>query len=73
MVHLPTRRSLLAGAAGASALPLLGSGARAQGTPLGIGFIYVGPTGDYGWTHAHDLGRKAIEKEFGPKVKYRLG
>lgn len=36
--------------------------------PLKIGFIYVGPVGDAGWTHAHDLGRKAIEKEFGDKV-----
>jgi len=27
------------------------------------GFIYVGPVGDYGWSHAHDVGRKfAMEK-----------
>jgi simple sugar transport system substrate-binding protein len=26
------------------------------------GFIYVGPIGDYGWTHAHDQGRKIAEK-----------
>jgi basic membrane protein A len=25
---------------------------------LKAGFIYVGPIGDYGWTHAHDVGRK---------------
>ena len=37
--------------------------------PLKIGFVYVGPVGDAGWTYAHDLGRKAIEKEFGDKVK----
>jgi basic membrane protein A and related proteins len=36
--------------------------------PLKIGFIYVGPVGDAGWTYAHDQGRKAIEKEFGDKV-----
>jgi basic membrane protein A len=36
--------------------------------PLKIGFIYVGPVGDAGWTFAHDNGRKAIEKEFGDKV-----
>ena len=28
------------------------------------GFIYVGPTGDYGWTHAHDVARKQMEEEF---------
>ena len=28
------------------------------------GFIYVGPVGDYGWTHAHDQGRQAAEERF---------
>ena len=37
--------------------------------PLKIAFAYVGPIGDGGWTYAHELGRKAIEKEFGDKVK----
>ncbi len=27
-------------------------------------FIYVGPIGDIGWTHAHDQGRQIVEKEF---------
>lgn len=31
---------------------------------LKAGFIYVGPVGDYGWSHAHDLGRKYAEKQF---------
>ena len=35
---------------------------------LQVGFIYVGPTGDHGWTYMHDEGRKAIEKEFGDDV-----
>ena len=34
-----------------------------------VGFVYVGPVGDHGWTYRHDLGRQAIEKEFGDKVK----
>ena len=25
------------------------------------GFIYIGPTGDHGWTYQHDEGRKAVE------------
>ena len=28
------------------------------------GFIYVGPVGDYGWTNAHDVGRKYVEEKF---------
>ncbi|WP_321493429.1 BMP family ABC transporter substrate-binding protein [uncultured Desulfobacter sp.] len=28
---------------------------------LKAGFIYVGPVGDYGWSHAHDLGKKYVE------------
>jgi basic membrane protein A and related proteins len=37
--------------------------------PLKIAFAYIGPVGDGGWTFAHDNGRKAVEKEFGDKVK----
>ena len=42
--------------------------APAKAEPLKIAFAYVGPVGDGGWTFAHDLGRKAIEKEFGDKI-----
>ncbi len=28
------------------------------------GFIYVGPIGDYGWSHAHEQGRLFVEQEF---------
>ncbi|MCG8684275.1 MAG: BMP family ABC transporter substrate-binding protein [Desulfobacterales bacterium] len=31
---------------------------------LKAGFIYVGPVGDYGWSHAHDLGKKYAEEKF---------
>jgi basic membrane protein A and related proteins len=37
--------------------------------PLKMAWVYIGPVGDHGWTYAHDLGRKAVEKEFGDKVK----
>lgn len=37
--------------------------------PLKVGFVYVGPVGDAGWTYAHDQGRLMVEKEFGGKVK----
>jgi len=38
--------------------------AEATGKKMKAGFIYVGPVGDYGWSHAHDLGRKFVEKKF---------
>jgi len=41
----------------------------AKAEPLKVGFIYVGPVADAGWTFAHDLGRKALEARFGDKVK----
>ena len=37
--------------------------------PLKVGFIYIGPVGDAGWTFAHDNGRKAVEAKFGDKIK----
>ncbi|TAK83266.1 MAG: BMP family ABC transporter substrate-binding protein [Aquabacterium sp.] len=43
--------------------------ARAATDPLKIGFVYSGPVADVGWTYQHDLGRKLVEKEFGPRVK----
>jgi simple sugar transport system substrate-binding protein len=37
--------------------------------PTKVGFVYVGPVGDGGWTYEHDQGRKAVEAEFGDKVE----
>ncbi len=31
---------------------------------LKAAWIYVGPIGDYGWTHAHDVGRRYVEDKF---------
>jgi basic membrane protein A len=36
--------------------------------PLKVGFISVGPVGDYGWSYAHDQGRKFLENTV-PDVK----
>lgn len=46
---------------------LLGGAALAQ--PLKVGFIYVGPTGDFGWTYQHDQGRLAVEEALGDQVE----
>jgi simple sugar transport system substrate-binding protein len=37
--------------------------------PIKVGFVYVGPVGDGGWTYAHDLGRKAMEAKLAGRVK----
>lgn len=41
----------------------LGTVALAQ-QKLKAGFIYIGPIGDYGWTHAHEQGRKIAAQTF---------
>ena len=34
-----------------------------------VGFVYVGPTGDHGWTYRHDIGRQQVEEAYGDKVE----
>ena len=62
------RRKLLALSAAAALLGMAAAPSFAA-EPLKVGFIYVGPVGDAGWTYAHDQGRLALEKELGAKVK----
>ena len=33
-------------------------GAASAQEKLKVGFIYVGPVGDHGWTYQHDQGRR---------------
>ncbi len=64
------RRSvLLGGAAMGASLTLGARAALAQDGPLKIGFIYVGPIGDGGWTFQHDQGRLAMMEALGDKVE----
>ena len=35
-----------------------------------VGFVYVGPIGDHGWSYQHNQGRLALEKELGVKSSY---
>jgi simple sugar transport system substrate-binding protein len=55
-------------ALGAAAALAFGGAAAAQQQPLKIGFVYVSPIGDAGWTFQHDSGRKEMEKALGAKV-----
>src|SRR3712207_465418 len=32
------------------------------GEPIKVGFMYIGPPGDAGWTYSHDQGRKHLEE-----------
>jgi len=43
------------------------SGAAAQ-DKLKVGFIYVGPIGDMGWSYQHEVARRAIEEAFKGKI-----
>jgi basic membrane protein A len=55
--------------AAGTALAFAAIGAEAQEDPVRVGFVYVGPVGDYGWTYQHDQGRIAVETEFGDRVQ----
>jgi basic membrane protein A and related proteins len=54
-----TRRNFLRTTAAGLAAPALLRNARAA-EPLKVGLIYLGPIGDFGWTWAHEKGRKAM-------------
>ena len=42
---------------------------QAQDEPVKVGFVYVGPIGDHGWSYEHDQARIEMEKYFNGKVK----
>jgi len=61
MTKLRPIPTLLAGAA-LAAMTLAGA------DPVKVGFVYVGPVGDAGWTFSHDLGRKEMEANLKGRV-----
>lgn len=40
----------------------------AKETPLKVGFVYVSPIGDAGWTYMHDRARQIVDEAFGDQV-----
>ncbi|KAB8333222.1 BMP family ABC transporter substrate-binding protein [Scytonema tolypothrichoides VB-61278] len=56
-------KSLRQGEVSVSASPM------AANEPLKVGFVYVEPVNDFGWTYAHDLGRREMEANLQQKVK----
>ena len=61
-------RKLLTAAVAALAA-LAATGAHAQKDKVKVGFVYVGPIGDHGWSYQHNQGRLAVEKALGNKVQ----
>ncbi|MCC6303826.1 MAG: BMP family ABC transporter substrate-binding protein [Rhodobacteraceae bacterium] len=61
---MQSTKRMLAGAALALALA-----APAAAEPVKVGYIYVGPIGDYGYSHEHNVGRLAVDAHFGDKVE----
>jgi simple sugar transport system substrate-binding protein len=45
------------------------AGAAAAQDKVKVGFIFVGPVGDGGWTYEHNQGRLAVEEHFGDAVE----
>ena len=63
-----TRRSLLQASLALPAAAMLPRVAGAA-APFNVGFVYVAPIGDAGWTFQHELGRKALVAALGDGVK----
>jgi len=67
-------KKLLMGAAGATltvaALAIAATSHTASAADkLKVGFIYLGPIGDLGWTYRHEVGRQEMVKDLGDKVE----
>jgi simple sugar transport system substrate-binding protein len=60
------KKTLLAIATAASFM--VGGAAHAE-DKLKVGFIYIGPPGDFGWTYQHDVARKEMIEALGDKVE----
>ena len=65
-------RTLIVAAVGALVLALSFAAATFDAfaaDKLKVGFIYLGPIGDFGWTYQHEVGRQALVKALGDKVE----
>ncbi|HUH94894.1 MAG TPA: BMP family ABC transporter substrate-binding protein [Casimicrobiaceae bacterium] len=63
------RRTVVAGALALCASFAIVPSAPAAEVPFKVGFVYVSPISDAGWTFQHDSGRKEMEHALGDKVK----
>jgi basic membrane protein A and related proteins len=64
VIKMLTRRAAMLAA------PALLLSAHARATaPLKVGFVYVSPVSDAGWSYQHELGRRAVDAALGEQVK----
>ena len=61
------KKFMIAAAALCAAIAAAPTSASAQ-EKLKVGFIYVGPIGDMGWSYQHEVGRRAIEEAYKGKI-----
>ena len=59
----------LAACSGAAAAPSPASTPAGAKAPLVVGFVYVTPVGEAGWTYQHELGRREMERALGARVQ----
>src|SRR5665213_1327889 len=52
----------------AAATPWALRSARAD-EPIKVGFVYLGPVGDFGWTYQHDVASQQAEEHFAGRIK----
>src|SRR5260221_12675725 len=45
------------------------AGAEKTADKLKVGFVYLGPIGDLGWTYQHEVGRQGLVTDLGDKVE----
>ena len=69
-MSIMTHKMLRAALCGVVLMPAVAMAAAAPAatTPLNIGFVYISPIGDAGWTTQHDQARKEMEKALGNKI-----
>lgn len=66
------RRHFIKAAGGMAVAAVFGVGLLGQvqaADPLKVGFVYISPIGDAGWTYQHDQGRKQMEQALAGKVE----
>jgi basic membrane protein A len=57
------------GGGGGTGTSSTGGGQWTTAHPFTAAFIYVGAPSDAGWTHAHEVGRQAVQDGFGGRVR----
>ncbi|MEO7150380.1 MAG: BMP family ABC transporter substrate-binding protein [Burkholderiaceae bacterium] len=63
------RTALFSFVAAAAAAGFGSAAAQPAAEPLKIGFVYVTPVGEAGWTYQHEQGRLEMQQALGPRVR----